>query len=635
MSMMKLALQNFKSSFKNYLAVILSLAFTILVFLNFQNIVFSDIFDGMGGQNKEYIAILIQTISFVLCCFMFFFLWYATNVFLTKRKKEIGIYVFMGLTNQKIGRLYMIETTLIGLSSVLLGTGIGILTTWLFQMILLAVSEIAVDISFRLSWTPVFITVGIYLMMYLIFTVKGYINIVRSSVLELVSASRQNECVRQNGGILAVKTVLGLAVLFFGYYLAVKEGGQEVMGNVFAAVVLVVAGVYLLFGGFIPFLFQNIAKKKEFLYRKERTLWINHVIFRMKKNYRTYAMTCVLMLCSVTALATGFAMKGRYRSIIHFRNTYTYQILSDQAELDEKVRTLIEKENTVSYASRTAILNLDPSLIETRLSYGSYSVLAYSQIKALAKDAGLEFDLKEPEDDEIFQVSRLHLLSLLTDRSGETVCINGKTYRQTAETNVPYLGYLQEKISFYMVNDAEYQKLLPLGSELYAYNYKIRDIYNFEASKGDLDTIVSNTEDNYTARIMIDPNSSEIDWIKVLYTICIFMFLVFISASGSILFMKLYNDAFEEKERFRMLKKIGIAENILKKSLSHELKAAYGIPFLVMLVSAYFSVHALEKMMYTDLTEIYLVSVAVVFGVFLFCYLASVSVYAKNAGVET
>ena len=92
MSMIQLAVQNFKSNLKNYLAVILSMAFTILVFLNFQNIIYSDLFDGLGEQNVEYIHILVQCISIVLGCFMFCFLWYATNVFLTKQKKEIGIY---------------------------------------------------------------------------------------------------------------------------------------------------------------------------------------------------------------------------------------------------------------------------------------------------------------------------------------------------------------------------------------------------------------------------------------------------------------------------------------------------------------------------------------------------------------
>jgi len=82
-------------------------------------------------------------------------------------------------------------------------------------------------------------------------------------------------------------------------------------------------------------------------------------------------------------------------------------------------------------------------MIDTRYQYRNYSVLSWSQIKELAKDAGMEFELEEPKDDEIIQISHLYLLSLLTDRSHETVSINGKIYRQTVDTNIPYLGYLQ------------------------------------------------------------------------------------------------------------------------------------------------------------------------------------------------
>ncbi|NBI86140.1 ABC transporter permease [Lachnospiraceae bacterium] len=630
--MVKLAMANFGRSFKNYLAIILSLAFTILVFLNFQNILSSDLFDVLGKQNRDYIDILVHTVSVALGCFMFFFLWYATNVFLTKQKKEIGIYVFMGLSNQKIGKLYMIETSFIGLSALALGTGLGILATYLFQMILLAISEISVDISFRISSKPILVTAAVYLIMYIIFAIKGYVNIVRSSVLEMVSASRANEYVRQNPVMLFLKTVAGIVILFLGYYLAVKEGGQEVMGNVFAAVVLVIAGVYLLFGGFLPMLLQSLAKKKLFLYKKQRNLWINNVIFRMKKNYRTYAMTCVLMLCSVTALATGFAMKYRYNSIVHFRNTYTYQFLSARQDLDEVIRPLIEKDNQISYSAELPFLAIDASLFDTPFTSRNYAILPYSGVKRLAEQTGLEFEMEPLGDDEIIEASHLYLLSLLTARSNQTETLNGKTYREVMETNVPYLGCLQEMMSFYVVNDAEYERLLPLGEQMYTYNYRIEDIYNFAASIDELDTLNGEGADN-AARVVVDPNSSDIEWIKVLYTVCIFMFMVFVLASGSVLFMKLYNDAFEEKERYLVLKKLGVAQWTLKKSLSHELKAAYGLPFAVMAVSAYFAVHALEKMMYTNLMAVYAASVGVIFVFFLLCYWFSVEVYAKNAGV--
>ena len=89
MGMIRLAILNFKSGFKNYLSLVMSLAFTVLVFLDFQNILYSDAFEVLGTRNWEYVKLLIQTTSFVLGCFMVFFIWYSVSVFLRQRKKEI------------------------------------------------------------------------------------------------------------------------------------------------------------------------------------------------------------------------------------------------------------------------------------------------------------------------------------------------------------------------------------------------------------------------------------------------------------------------------------------------------------------------------------------------------------------
>ena len=88
MSMFKLAFLNFKSGLKNYMALILSLAFTVLILFNFQNLLDSDALGILGEINKRNIDIIIEVITFVIVCFMLFFIWYATNVFLTQRKKR-------------------------------------------------------------------------------------------------------------------------------------------------------------------------------------------------------------------------------------------------------------------------------------------------------------------------------------------------------------------------------------------------------------------------------------------------------------------------------------------------------------------------------------------------------------------
>ncbi len=635
MRMMKVVFLNFKSSFRNYLSLVIALSFTILIFLNFQTILCSEDFGVLSAKKKEYVDMLVQAVSFVLVCFMFFFVWYSTNVFLTKRKREIGVYVFMGLSNEKIGKLYAIETALIGLSALVFGIFFGVLSTGLFQMILLALSEMAVEIRFQFQLKPILNTAGIYLTVYFIFVIKGYVNIVRSSVLNLLSGTKQNEYVRQSRIGLLLKAAAGTGTLGAGFYLAVRESGNsvDVLGNLFAAVVLVVAGVYLLFGGLIPLIFQGLAGNKRFLYGKQRCLWINNVIFRMKKNYRTYAMVCILVLCSVTALATGFAMKYKYENIRHFENMYTFQVLVEEPLPEEKIKGMIEEYTPVAFGSEISMAGFKDGVVKANENYGTYGIVAWSELKKLAEDVGLAFDFAEPKEGQVIRASHLYLLSMITDKSNISVTINGKEYRQVGETNLPYLGYLQDKISFYVVNDEEFRKLAPLGQQLYAYNYRIEDLSAFADVRENLRTFKEKAGDAYMGIVSMDPAQDEMEWIKIMYSLCIFMFMVFILASGCIMFMKLYHDSFEEKERYLVLRKMGISNEALKKSIERELGIAYGLPFVVMGVSSYFSVHALELMMHADLLAINGVSVFTVFVIFLLCYCLSVSVYVRGQGI--
>lgn len=624
MRMTKLAAMNFKSNVKSYFALVISLAFTILVLYNFQNMIYSEIFVALGEYNSHLINTLIQMISIVVICFMFFFIWYATNVFLEKRKKEIGIYIFMGLSNQKIGKLYMIETTFIGIAALVFGLFWGIITAGLFQMIIVRLSNLDVQVSFVFTVQPIIFTVVAFLLIYLSFVIKGYCNIVRSSILNMISAMRQNEYVKQNECVLVIKAIVGIGVLGSGYYLANKEG-QQVIGNAVFAMILVILGVYLLFGGLIPLLFQNMVKHKNFLYCKQRCLWMNQVAFRMKKNYRTYSIVCVLGICSITALATGFAMKERYENIVLFENTYTFQVLSNRNDLEKQMTQVIEETNDILYYTGIGLVNQEQEAM----------MLSYSQAKKLAQSANLKFDIAELEDKEVIRLSHLTLLSGSTKQGIKEIEIRGKEYQQLATIRIPYLGYLQKQGDFYIVSDVEYERLRGEGEELYLYNYKVGNDSAFAETKKEIDNFASELKEkgDMLGRVAIDPNNSEKEWMKLVHSICIFMFLVFVVASGCIMYMKLYNDAYEEKERYSVMCKIGLDDKVLQKSIAKEVGTAYFIPFFIMVISAYYSVLALGKMMHTDLFAIYLLSVMIVLAVYGLYYGLSVRVYQKMINI--
>lgn len=624
MRMFRLAFMNFRNSFKNYLSLVLSLAFTILILFNFQNIIYSEPFAVLGSRNKQYIDMLIQTVSVVLGCFMFFFLWYATNVFLTRRKREIGIYIFMGMSNRKIGSLYVIEIGFVGITALVTGVGSGALLGGLFQLIMGAVSDLAVDVRFGVSWEAVKVTGVSFLLMYFFFALKGYWNITHSSVLNMISAARQNEYVRMPKSVLLVKAVLGVVVLASGYHLANDGSTQDILANALMAVVLVIIGVYLLFGGLIPVIFQTLSANKGFLYSGPRCLWVNQMIFRMRKNYRTYAMVCIVGICSTTALATGFAMKERYHNMILFDNQYTFQLLTNQSGLEEKAAALIGGAGDIAF--QTSLTALSPD--------AEHLVVKYSDVKRIAQERGAVFDMAEPAEDEAYYLSHQMLMSFRVNQKPVPVTIGDKDYLETQTVREAYIGYMQKQMGcFYIVSDREYERLKEQSTALYIHNFKLADDTVFEAARTAVDVLISNTDENFTARVAVDPYDNDLDWVKVLHALCIFMFLVFVVACGCIMFMKLYNDSFEEKERYLVLKKLGFPARTLSASIAHELLSAYMLPFVVMAVSAYFSVHALGKMMYTSLFSIYLVSTLAVLVVFVLCYILSVVVYRRNVAV--
>lgn len=630
MSLFKLAYSNFKRSVKNYVALIISLSFSIFTFFNFQNIVFSNAMDILKEKNSDYISIIIQVISIVLVIFVFFFIWYATNVFLAQRKKDIGIFTFMGLDNGKIGKMYVIEVGMIAFLSLIIGLGSGVLFSKLFTMVLLKISDISVDVSFTFSIVPVIITVALFTSIFAVMIIKGYINILKSSVLEMLSAAKHNELKQERGIWSLLKVIIGLVLISGGYYCALQVGDMSSFIYILYAVVLVIIGIYFLYNGVIPFIIRKLTRNKIFLYQKERALWINNLAFRLKKNYRAYAMVTILMICSVTVLATSFAMKQRYDNISHFRETYTYSVMATKHLDGKEIAEGIKQENEIEYSNEFSYISLNKDIVKTKYIYSQYGIVSYSQLKEAAENANIEFDIPKLNNDQVVNLTRLYLMDISDPADNPKVNISGIDYQIVKDTSTSYLGLLQENINTYVVSDDTYEGLKNDGQEYYLYNYKIKDPYNYLASKDYLDSLLQEGPTDNVAYLANDPNGGDIAWVRVLYSICIFLFLVFILASGSIIFMKLSNEAFEDKERYIILKKLGFSERALVKSIKNEIRFAYYCPFILMLISSYFSVHALANVMKTELYAINIISAIVILVMFYIIYNISVITFKKK-----
>jgi putative ABC transport system permease protein len=67
----------------------------------------------------------------------FVFLWYAFNTFLKGRKKQLSVYLTIGMSQKKLKKMILYENLLLGFSSIILGT----LASLIFSKFILLVSQ--------------------------------------------------------------------------------------------------------------------------------------------------------------------------------------------------------------------------------------------------------------------------------------------------------------------------------------------------------------------------------------------------------------------------------------------------------------------------------------------------------------
>lgn len=591
MSLFRLAWQNFLQHTRRYGALIFSLSFTVFVFFNFGNLEYSGSLANLSAENLQKIHSLIDVVKVVLVCFMISMIAYASHVFLKSQKKEIGIYVFLGLTNSRIGMLYVIENLMVGIVSILIGVATGALFSYLFSMVFVQVSSLDVTAQFSLSGKAMLETCALFLFIYTIITLMGLLSIQKSSVRDLMSAYRQKEQVEESDRFLVFRTIVGCLVLGTGYFFAIKDGGMDVLSNAMIATVCVIIGTYLLFGGFLPFVLGRMQKNKKFLYGHRRLLWVDALSFRMRQNYRSYAMVCILLICAITALGCGFTLNHRISAMQEYSMQYDVQILSLDPKGEEHFDSLFS-----SYQMRT-IVPVAQSNKELFIPYSSV--------------AG--FDIPKPDNGQCVNLSKGIIFSLYTSPEYYSTDLNGKPLECIADIRTAVVGFMQDKmeVPLYVISDELFDQTFPTEDRLYLYNYKLTDKKEAAAIS---------TNDPLAAGVfrMSEEDQSYL-WLNTIFTFCVFLFLVFLIAACSILFIKQYNDSFEDIEAYDLMRKIGVDRSVLERSIMKECSFQFGLDFVVMSVSSFFSLMALSKIAGDPLGTVFLISNLIVLILIAIC----------------
>ena len=126
----KLAFRNLKRSFKDYTIYFLTLVFGVCIFYTFNSIQSQSIMmelNDMQASAFEQVENIMGYASIFVSFILAFLIIYANNYLIKRRKKEFGIYMTLGMEKGNLSKIIFIETLLVGIISLAIGLGLGIL----------------------------------------------------------------------------------------------------------------------------------------------------------------------------------------------------------------------------------------------------------------------------------------------------------------------------------------------------------------------------------------------------------------------------------------------------------------------------------------------------------------------------
>lgn len=618
MGVFEIAYNNFKSNIRTYMAFFIAMVFSVVILTNFELLQHGEAIKILQGENAKFTSTVLISVIVILSVFLFFFIWYATNIFFKNRAKEIGILSFMGLDLYTIGKIYFVENMLIGISSCVTGIIIGIITSKFFQVIIIKLSGFNIKIANGISLKAILWASLIFMTIFMIMAIKGFVTICRSSVISLINASKRQETIPKVGVGLYLLAIISMAILGYGYYKSLDIRS----GNIFSVVpiiVMIIIGTYGLFRSVMPVIFKFIMKNKKILFNGENIIAINNINYRLNKNYKTYAIIAIIITATISTLGAAVALKSIQENAQTQRNIYTVSMVStDKNEINkENIDRIIKETNKIKYGVNVELTVLNK--LHSKNVFDTINVIMkYSDFENILKENGNENELKNygrylvNGNDVITLKSPQTIMSFAVKE--KKVNLQGEDYNITkGELKIPVLGTgLSESII--VLDDSVYSKLHSKGEQLYFYGAKVYNEDNsakmFNNLQSKLTLKNGNIQNGYKAQ-------NESQWIKFAYAVLVFLFIVFVIVTGSIVYMKIYNDAYEDKEKYKTLIKIGTTEEEINKAILKEVAMFYALPMVSAAISSYFALKLAGELMMANLFSIYVLSIVVCLIIFM------------------
>jgi putative ABC transport system permease protein len=606
----RLAKQNIRNNKSTYIPYIITCIFCIAMIYMMEFLRDCPTLDQAVRQADE-VRMIVFTGEIVVEIFCIIFLIYSNSFLMKRRQKEIGLYNILGLERNHIGIVMFLETIITSIGSLAGGIAAGIIGSKLALLLLLKLLHIPSVLGFYISVKGIFTCL---FMFGIVFLMILFLNLAKIHLSRPVELLRGNNTGEKEPAAKWLMALIGFICLGAGYYLAVTtESPIKAITIFLLAVILVMAGTYLLFTAGSIVILKFLRRRKSFYYRTGNFISISGMLYRMKQN--------AIGLASICILSTGVLLMISMTVSIYFGmndimlNRYPYDVdMSVTSISEDECQTAIEAfekaiadnkvpvEKSVEeiYLDIVCSKNGDQILIKpanTIRNSDSVLVLSLFTQAEYERLTGISANLN---DGEIFAwyPSAVQKDSVTVDETEFTV-------KKWLDKNPLTCG--EDAVSdnaVLVVTDEDFKKFDEMRTEMYkgvssapaGEDLTLHlglDITGSETDKIDFGTPVMEVVKDLKKNGGLSENSWITSGIRQqeyesyyadngsLLFIGIFLGSLFLMGTAMIIYYKQISEGYEDQKRFEIMQKVGLSRREVRSSVRRQILMVFFLPLLM------------------------------------------------------
>lgn len=679
----KISLKNIRKSLKDYTVYFFTLILGVAIFYVFNAIDSQSVMLDVRANMMDIIKLMndmLSGVSVFVSCILGFLIIYASRFLIKRRNKEFGIYLTLGMSKRKISAILFFETLLIGIVSLVAGLVIGTILSQFMSVIVANMFDADMTkFKFIFSMKACVKTLIYFAIMYVLVMIFNTFSISRCKLIDLLNAGKKTEKVTmKNPVVCTIVFVIGVGILSYAYWMVTRGVKSiNIINKIGIPIALGCVATFLIFWSVSGFMIRIFTSIKSVYYKGVNSFVLRQFCSKINTTVFSTTVICIMLFITISVLSAALSMKDSLSKDLDSMcpvdvqlAKYSYDAMSeayatsqnmnekDREMLEDSKLSIIETLNNSGFDAQKYfkdvveynIYNTGLTVKDTigDINTDDYQFMAdtimpvmtigdYNYVARLYGNSTYELN-----DDEYIIVADYKNMVMIRNQAlkkGITLSVNGKEYKpryNECKDGFVQIGVQNMNDGILVVPDnaVKPQQVRNMGlSADYRADTK-EERYSIETQLDNLMKNISFKKSFISWNSRIELAESSVGLGALVTFIALYLGIIFLISSAAILALRELSDSADNKERYGMLRKLGVDERMIDMALFKQIGIFFAFPLILALIHSVFGIKFINIILATmgmssmaASIGLTLAFVAVIYGgYFLITYLCSRSI---------